>query len=685
MRPRRAPANSLTEVAQLAGSVALAELGLVAVDSPGGLLGPSNTLTPGGLAIGMALAVAAAAVAVARARGQAGAGFVVPLLYAMSIGVFLPAVPADPVLAGLVVGWLLYRLLRELIPARPVRLTVPVAELDERRDLWLARHGAAVRHLSSMAVFLTVLAAGYGVGDRLPAFVVCLSIHGLALAWSLRLLGAAWRAGARWPAVTAALVAAAVATAFQPPLCLALLACAQLPVLVAAVRRAPVTEELVGFFLELPAALVAASFLLLIALGTLLLSFPAAASSGQPLRPVDALFTATSAACVTGLVVVDTGTVLSTFGQMVVLLLIQAGGLSIMVLSTFAAMLLGQRLGIRGELALGEVLDQDSSRSALRLVRFVVVATAGIETLGAAALAAGRVADGTAPAASLWWGLFHSVSAFCNAGFALQADSLAAAVQRPWILLVVATLITAGGLGFPVLLAVWSRATRRGLRPFDLHSRIVLWSSMTLVAAGAVWFGVVEAGRALAGLAPQDLAVNALFQSITLRTAGFNSVDLAAMSPATLMVMMVLMFVGASPGGTGGGIKTTTAAVLLGAVPAILRRRQRVVLGRRTVSLETVFRSAAIAVIAVMVVVAGSVALLASQPLPFEVVLFEAVSAFGTVGLSLGATPQLDSLGRVVVVLLMFGGRIGPLTLALLLARGRPSKVRYPETRIMVG
>lgn len=683
MSHRQLAAEPRTEAAQLAGSVALVTLALLAVNMPEGLLGPADTLTRFGLWYGLGLAAAAVVAVVGRFRGWRWCELLPPVMLAVSIGVFVPALPTDPVLAGLVVGWLLYRLLRVLLPPRTA-LSRPQLHEDPL-SRWLERHGRAVRHLASMAVLLTVLAAGYGVGDRLPAFVVCLVVHGLTFAWSARLGWLALRTGARWPLLSLALVAAAVASAGLPAASLALLACAQLPVLAVTVSHTPAAAEILGHFLSAPALLVAVSFIALIGIGTLLLSFPVAAAGGEAIRPVDALFTSTSAACVTGLVVLDTGTAFSTFGQVVILLLIQAGGLSIMVLSTFAALLLGQRLGIRGELTLGEVLDQESSRSALRLVRFVVLSTFAIEAVGAAGLATADAAAGTSPLESVWWGVFHAVSAFCNAGFALQSQSLAGWVGAPWVLLLVAGLIIAGGLGFPVLLSVWSLIRRQRSRPGDLQTRIVLLSTAILLAGGTVWILLAEAGRALDGLGPVDMLVNAFFQSATLRTAGFNSVDLNAMAPVTVLMMLVLMFVGASPGGTGGGIKTTTTVVLLGAVPAILRRRQQVVLGRRTVSLETVFRSAAITVIAVLTVLIGSAALLATQAAPFDQVLFEAVSAFGTVGLSLGVTPHLDTFGRIVVVLLMFAGRIGPLTLALLLGRGLRSRVQYPETRIMVG
>ena len=292
---------------------------------------------------------------------------------------------------------------------------------------------------------------------------------------------------------------------------------------------------------------------------------------------------------------------------------------------------------------------------------------------------------GQAAGSALWEGVFHAISAFCNAGFALNTDSLLGFQRDPFLLLTIATLIVLGGLGFAVLALPWLRA-RGGRRVgFAVQARLVLASTAVLVVGGAVLFLLAEWGRSLAGLPFHDRLVNALFQSVTTRTAGFNSVDLAALHPLSVLVMMVLMFIGASPGGTGGGIKTTTAVVLVSAILAIARGRGTAVLLGRRVPLETVYRSAAIATVAGLVVVVGTGLLLVTQTERFEVLLFEAVSAFGTVGLSLGATAHLDSVGKLVVAGLMLAGRVGPLSLALLLGRQQPTRVEYPEARIMVG
>jgi trk system potassium uptake protein TrkH len=383
--------------------------------------------------------------------------------------------------------------------------------------------------------------------------------------------------------------------------------------------------------------------------------------------------------------VLDTPNDFSTFGQVVILMLIQVGGLNIMVLSTFAAILLGRGLGLKGERALGELLDLQAVRSAYRLIVFIVVATLVVEGLGAVALAAAFFGHGHSLGQAAWGGLFHSVSAFCNAGFALQSDSLVEFSGDPLVLLTMATLITLGGLGFAVLAFAWLRVSGMKRIGLAVQVKVVLASSLVLVLVGAVVFGTVEWSRSLEGMDVVDRVVNTVFQSVTARTAGFNSVPFDALHPASILMMMILMFIGASPGGTGGGIKTTTFAVLLSVIPAVARGRSHVVLFGRRLTLETVFRSAVIAVVGALLVLAGALLLLVSQEGSLDGLFFEAVSAFGTVGLSLGVTSSLNGFGKIVVIGVMLAGRIGPLALALLLGRSAESRVEYPEARLMVG
>jgi trk system potassium uptake protein TrkH len=487
--------------------------------------------------------------------------------------------------------------------------------------------------------------------------------------------------------VAGALVAAALATATvsRPVPALTLAAGYLVLTLVELMRRTTLFDELFGHFLRRPGLLVVSSFVVLIVIGTVLLSLPAAAPGGHPISPVDALFTATSASCVTGLIVLDTPHDFSTFGQLVILALIQIGGFNIMVLSTFAAVLLGRSVGLRGEAALGDVLDLHSTAAAYRLVVFIVLATVAVEAVGAAILGLAWFAHGAEPMTAAWNGLFHSISAFCNAGFSLQSDSLFAFQQDPLVLMTFATLIVLGGLGFAVLAGVWWRASGGPRAGLAVQARVVIIATAVLIVVGWVSVMGLEWGHSLDGLGPADRVVNALFQSVTTRTAGFSSVSFGDLQPATALVMMVLMFIGASPGGTGGGIKTTTAVVLLAAIPALAARRAELVLFNRRLPLSTVYRAAAIAAVGFVVVLLTAGLLLATHDAPFEWLLFEAVSAFGTVGLSLGATATLDGFGKFVVAAAMLAGRIGPLTLALLLGQTRETRLSYPRARIMVG
>jgi len=654
---------------------------------PGGYLGPGDVVTWAGTGLATVLAVMAAVGATAQLRGWHRAGIVTPLVAAVNLGGFLPALGSDPVIAGAVVLWSLGLVSGHVLPRRDMTQWLPEQARQERDALrrFLDSTGAAARHLTLVALLATIAVAGYGIGERLPALVVTLMLNLAAVVVTLRLQWLLLRTSARAPLLAIVLLAGSGAALGRPGLALGLLAGYQAMTLAILVARTEVFGELLDHFLGAPALLVLVSFVVLIAIGTLLLTFPAASGRAAPMAPVDALFTATSASCVTGLIVLDTPHDLSLFGQVVVLVLIQAGGLSIMVLSTFAAILLGRGIGLRGEQALGEILDVQSVRSAYRLIVLVVLVTATVEVCGALLLTVGLVRRGAGWLEAAWYGVFHAVSAFCNAGFALQSDSLEGFADSPLVLGTVAVLIVLGGLGFAVVAFPWLRLRGRSRLGTATQVRLVLGATATLILIGWLWFALAEWNGSLAGLDPGSRVINALFQSITLRTAGFNSVSMQGLQPATLLMMMVWMLVGASPGGTGGGIKTTTAVVLLSVIPAVAQGRSRVELAGRRVPAETVFRSAAIAVAATVLVLGGAALLMATQRSDPGALLFEAVSAFGTVGLSLGATTQLDGLGKVIVVLLMLVGRIGPLSLMLLLGRGPRSRVTYPEARIMVG
>lgn len=436
---------------------------------------------------------------------------------------------------------------------------------------------------------------------------------------------------------------------------------------------------------ERPTHLLVLSFAAVILVGTLILTLPVATSHHEGLSPLDALFTATSATCVTGLIVVDTGSAFSLFGQVVVLTLIQIGGLGIMTISIFAALALGRRVGLRSEFAVGEMIGEQRNRMARRLLYFIVLVTAVIELAGALALAYGfRQYQGYGLGKAAYYGLFHSISAFCNAGFALFADSFVGFAHIPFFPLVLSALITLGGLGFGVLYTLFRLPGSRRAS-YGPHVKLVLVASAVLTVGGTIFFLVAERSHSLAGLSARDALVNAWFQSVTARTAGFNTVDLTQFSAASNLLMNLLMFIGAAPGSTGGGVKVTTIAVLFLLVRSVLRGHERVNAFGRCIEPATVVKSTVLVCLSALAVTVSAMVLLGTQDISTVDLLFETVSAFGTVGLSRGATGQLDALGKLVIVVLMFIGRVGPLTLLVMMRPRRGSSIEYPAARVMVG
>lgn len=433
--------------------------------------------------------------------------------------------------------------------------------------------------------------------------------------------------------------------------------------------------------------------------GAILLCQPISCT-GAPVSFLDALFTATSAACVTGLTVVDTGQAYSRFGQTVILALIQLGGLGIMTFSTLIFYLWRRRVSLADHIAVGQSLLHDATFHLGRFLIRMAAVTVFIEALGAVAL---NVLDpvGFGPYSAV----FHSISAFCNAGFGLFPDNLAGYVHAPAINGVFMWLIISGGLGFGVLIEGY-RALRSGLcRPdcpsgsrfrLSWHARTVLKVSLFLIVTGAAMLAV---GEFLGGRYPElsltDRVVAVLFQSVTCRTAGFNTLDIGRMADASLVIMILLMFIGGSPGSCAGGIKTTTFRVLVAfGASRVLGRRQAVV-GPFAVDEDSIDRAVTLTVFAGALVLAsvlvlcfteGAVAPHVESGGRFLEILFEVVSAFGTVGLSTGITPNLSTSGKLVITGLMFVGRLGPiLFLSVLQGFHEPLRYRWPEQTMMIG
>lgn len=451
-----------------------------------------------------------------------------------------------------------------------------------------------------------------------------------------------------------------------------------------------------------PARLLVGTFSLASLLGSFVLTLPLSVRRLGEVSFVDTLFMATSAVCVTGLAVHDVGRTYTPFGQAVLLVLIQAGGLGIMVLSTFIVVVAGRRLRVRSAAVMAETIDAESLSSLKRAVVTIVLTTLSVEAVGAAALylALSRypeVGQGPGSAAALsgagsvlWAAVFHAVSAFCNAGFSLFPASLAPLAGDAAVNATVALLVAAGGLGFPVLAELGRRgaARTRGERPprLSLHARTVLASSGALVALLAAAIALLEWDVSLAGLPPPQRLLAAVFQSVSARTAGFNTVDIGAMRPATWLLLCGFMFVGASPGSTGGGIKTSTFVALAASLRALVRGEERARLFDRELPPAVVHRAIGVTFLSGLLVATLAFLLLLVEAGEPARLVFEVVSAFATVGFSTGITPDLSAWGRLLLVVAMIVGRVGPLTMTLALAgRQRAAPIRPVEERVLIG
>ncbi|ASC70712.1 Ktr system potassium uptake protein B [Halomicronema hongdechloris C2206] len=434
-------------------------------------------------------------------------------------------------------------------------------------------------------------------------------------------------------------------------------------------------------------------FLALITAGTLLLLLPIATADGQWNSPLIALFTATSAVCVTGLIIVDTGSYFSPSGQAIILLLIQVGGLGYMTATTFLLLLLGRKLGLRDRLALQQSMDQSELAGGRRLVLSIILMTLILELTGVFLLMPLFSPDFDA-AHSLWLAVFHSISAFNNAGFSLFADSLIGYAQSPWMTLVISALIILGGIGYQVIMEamLWLRdriQRRRSLRIFSLHFKIVTSTTIILLGLGTIALLSTEFNNpATLGLANlPDKLIMAWFQSVTTRTAGFNSIDIGQMENTSLFIIIALMFVGASPGSTGGGIKTTTLRILLACTRTVLQGKEEVLCFQRQIPSSRVLKAIGVVMGSGLTVIGTTTLISITDPeFNFIAILFESVSAFATVGLSAGITADLTIWAQLAIIATMYVGRVGVLLfMATILGDSSPSVIHYPEEDLLVG
>jgi len=435
-----------------------------------------------------------------------------------------------------------------------------------------------------------------------------------------------------------------------------------------------------------PPQMVVIGFLTVILIGTALLSLPQATAEGKRQPLIDALFTATSGVCVTGLVVHDIGRYFSLFGQIVILLLIQIGGLGYMTMATFLFLLIGKTISLRERLIMQQSMPQFSLGGVVQFAKYVLKVTLVLELTGATILCL-RWMGRYSILKSVYLGIFHSISAFCNAGFGLFSDSLMGFRGDTVICLTTIGLIILGGIGYVVLSDIYYLRFRK-FPQLSIHSRMVLLVSLSLIVLGAVALFLFESKNplTLAGLPGKEKILVSLFQAVTPRTAGFSVIDVGGMVQASLFFTILLMFIGASPGGTGGGIKTTTFGVMLATVWATLKGRRDVSLFKHRFPREVINKSFVLSFLSLFFVAIITMFITSKENYKFIEILFETMSAFGTVGLSTGITSGLSNLGKALIILTMFVGRLGPLTIGVAMVReGEDLRFRYPEQRVLVG
>lgn len=430
-----------------------------------------------------------------------------------------------------------------------------------------------------------------------------------------------------------------------------------------------------------PPRVLALSFLTLIIVGTVLLKLPFA--STIPLSWIDALFTATSATTVTGLVVVDTGADFTTFGQIVIMCLIQLGGLGLMTFAVLIIIFLGKKVGLQQRILVQEAFNQTSLGGLIRLVKILFIFTVFLEAIAFIFLSIRWVPE-FGWTHGMYQSLFHTISAFNNAGFSLWSDSLSAYVGDPIINVVITLLFITGGIGFTVLADIWYK---RSFQLLSLHSKIMLVGTVVVnVIAMLIIFLLEFANPATLGSMPlSEQLWGAYFQAVTPRTAGFNTIEIGNMTTASILFIIVLMFIGAGSASTASGIKLTTFIVMILATLTFLKGKNETMAFKRTIQSNTILRALAIIMMSLLAIFVTLFILSITENAPFLMILFEVVSAFGTVGLSIGLTDELTSIGKQAIIVMMFIGRIGPLTVAFTLAKPKKSSIRYPKEEVFTG
>lgn len=433
--------------------------------------------------------------------------------------------------------------------------------------------------------------------------------------------------------------------------------------------------------------ILALGFIILIMIGAFLLWLPISSRNGTYTNFFDCIFVATSSACVTGLVTLDTGTHWSYFGQVVILFLIQIGGLGFMSIATLIALLMGRKITLKERLVIQQSLNSFTIQGLVKMSKYLLIFTFCVQSAGAVLMATQFVPE-FGWGKGIYYSIFHSISAFCNAGIDIIGNfrSVTPYSQNPVILLTIAALIVIGGLGF----FVWQEIYYfKDTKKLSLHSKIVIVSTVFLIVAGSILMFIFEMdnSKTIGNMSMKGKVVSSIFAAVVPRTAGFNSIPTADMSGEGIFLTMILMFIGGSPGSTAGGIKTTTAALLIITVISVIKGREDAEIYGRRIRKEIVYRALVVTTLGIGIVMIATIILcMTEKPASLEYILYEVISAFGTVGLTLGLTPDLSVPGKIILSFIMYAGRLGPLTLALSLAQKTiPGTIKYPEDKILIG
>ncbi|MCY4444342.1 MAG: hypothetical protein OXC44_06050 [Proteobacteria bacterium] len=702
--PPQEPARAaiLTSVTRIATSCLISLLGAFLVDDPEGLLGVGGKYSLTGAVLSVFWITISVLAIIGFSFKLFWATSLAWLVMFSSVGVFALAMPVDTWLAGILVFYQAYLGAVTFMYARPLEPEGHSAFIgfSDRRlrgynpyRVWMQNYAPALSHVVLISAISLLLTYGFKVTELKAVSNAIVLYAAVALLLTTRFLYMLIRYHPAFRTLGVILVILALSAislfgVWGGILSQIFMFMYFITVLSFLVAENSTVRDILENFQSAPALLVLFSFAVLISLGSLFLYLPAASATGSSITFMQALFTAISATCVTGLTVVNISEVFSEFGRFVILGLMQVGGLGIMVLSTFATIALGGKLGVRTEKAFSEFFSRKGMKSTSQLIIFIVISTVIIELIGAAIIGYQHYHSVKDPSfyTSLKLGIFQAVSAFCNAGFSLTDDSLTHLHGSPVALAAYGVLIVLGGMGFVVLFELISRLFKRThITPLSVQTKVVVVATVVFVVAGGVLFLMLEWDSALASLSLRDKIMNSFFHSITLRTAGFNTLPLELFTYPSFVVMLLFMFVGGAPAGTAGGVKVTTFATLLATLPTLIRNDNRVMLFSRNFSMQTVAKSSALIILSFSTIGVLWFLLLLTQDLPPMLLLFEIFSASGTVGLTLGITDKLDLVGQVIIAIGMFIGRIGPLTLAIALASDDRSRINFPSAEVMIG